>query len=206
MKLLTICCADIGSVAARRFGWASVAASGGDPQSGTDIAGLANHVAERLEAGAPVALGFECPLYVPLVDEPARLTSARRGEGNRAWCAGAGAGALATGLVEVPWLLRAIRERITTPRAAFVRWDDFVRAGSGCFLWEAFVTATAKRNSHADDAIAAVEAFRAALPDPNRSHALVDSDVMSLVGAAMLRIGWTSDLSVLAAPTLVIRA
>jgi len=117
-----------------------------------------------------------------------------------------GAGALATGLVEVPWLLRVIRERVAAPPAAFMKWDDFLRAGRGLLLWEAFVTGSAKRDSHANDAVAAVEAFRAALPDPTRAHALLDSEVLSLLGATMLRTGWTSDLMVLAAPTLVIRA
>jgi hypothetical protein len=128
--------------------------------------------------GRLIALGFECPLHVPLANEPAQLTSARRGEGNRAWCAGAGAGALATGLSEVPWLLRAIGQRLSAPTKAFIRWSAFAAEHRGLFLWEAFVTAAAKRDSHANDAVAAIEVFRATLPDPDRSHALQDADVV----------------------------
>jgi hypothetical protein len=205
MNGLFLFCADIGSVAAGRFGWACFDVTSGFLTSGTAIDELASRVAERLDSGAPVALGFECPLYVPLVEEVSRLTSARRGEGNRAWCAGAGAGALATGLAEVPWLLRAIRGRIKTPRAAYVRWSEFVQRGEGLFLWEAFVTAAAKRDSHVNDAVAAVEAFKASLPNADGAHALGDGEVMSLLGAAMLRTGWTEDLMVLTVPVLVIR-
>jgi hypothetical protein len=206
MDRLWIFCADIGSVAKSRFGWASLSTERNEFRSGTDIEVLVSQVAERLNSGDAVALGFECPLYVPLAHKPVHLTSARRGEGNRPWSAGAGSGALATGLAEVPWILRAIRARMSLPRPAFVRWDQFEDSGMGLFLWEAFVTSTAKRDSHANDAVAAVERFRDALPNAARSHALKDGEVFSLLGAAMLRTGWAADLSLMATPVLVIRA
>jgi hypothetical protein len=203
---LHIFCADVGSIAANRFGWAGSDVLGTRLTSGTKIEELASNIASLLSHRVPVALGFECPMYVPLATEPARLTSARRGEGNRAWCAGAGAGALATGLAEVPWLLRTIRQETGEAETPFVKWADFAAAGRGLFLWEAFVTSAAKRDSHSDDALAAVEAFRSALPDPTASHALIDGEVFSLLGAVLLRTGWTNDLGVLSQPTLVIRA
>ena len=60
MDRLWIFCADIGSVAASRFGWASLDTSCDAMQSGSEIEALADRVAERLEIGDPVALGFEC--------------------------------------------------------------------------------------------------------------------------------------------------
>lgn len=39
---------------------------------------------------------------------PVELTSSRQGEGSRAWSAGAGCGALATGLTETLWVLEYI--------------------------------------------------------------------------------------------------
>jgi hypothetical protein len=63
----------------------------------------------------PVALGFECPLFVPLNLQPEALTTARSGEGSRPWSAGAGCGALATGLVQVAWILRKIRQELQAP-------------------------------------------------------------------------------------------
>src|SRR5258708_25174372 len=100
---LTIACADIGSIRKGRFGWAlrdypeDLAARDDD----NDIAVFVREISQRLRDGRPVALGFECPLFVPLPEDPVELTRARKGEGNRAWCARAGAGALATGLTEV---------------------------------------------------------------------------------------------------------
>src|SRR6266540_1033323 len=62
-------CADIGSVPNGRFGWAR-----SEPdettierhRGGTEIIDLADGVGEDLAAGQPVALGFECPLFVPV--------------------------------------------------------------------------------------------------------------------------------------------
>lgn len=144
---------------------------------------------------------------MPIVSDPQSLGCKRPGEGSRPWSAGAGAGALATGLVQGLWLLDEIRSRVGDLNCcAYLRWPDFVEAGEGLFLWEAFVSGTGKRESHVADAQAAVEAFRAALPDLDRASCVTCDDVQSLVGAALLRTGWTTDLSVLATPSPVIRA
>src|SRR5437867_4377744 len=95
-------CADVGSVAAGSFGWASHPSREG--AAPTDIRALAEAVAEDLNAARRVALGFECPLFVPLADDPAELLSAREGDGSRPWSAGAGPTVLAVGLVEAAWI------------------------------------------------------------------------------------------------------
>jgi hypothetical protein len=145
-----IYCADIGSVPRGRFGWARA-----DPdeaavethRGGTEIVEFVEAVAKDLGAGRPVALGFECPLFVPVPEEPMRLGMARSGEGNRSWSAGAGAGALATGIVEVAWTLGELSAR--QPDLRFhLDWGEFARAGEGLFLWEAFVTDRAKAATH----------------------------------------------------------
>ena len=96
---MTICCADIGSVARGNFGWAGLS---GEPDreesSGSDIREFAAFVARSLAAEERVSLGFECPLWIPVADEPCRLTRARRGEGSRAWSAAAGSGFSRDGL------------------------------------------------------------------------------------------------------------
>lgn len=110
MQGLRVYCADVGSVATSRFGWY------GDHNAtgGGSIAELADRVARDLHERQPVALGFECPLFVPLVKDPQRLGCKRPGEA-LAWSAAAGTGALATGLVQVLWLLQDIRERVADP-------------------------------------------------------------------------------------------
>ena len=205
---VVVYCADIGSVPNRRFGWART--EGGrctvEPHhGGTEIAELVDAVAGDLAAGRPVALGFECPLFVPVTKDADRLGKARGGDGNRAWSAGAGAGALATGIVEVAWILSEVRKR-TDGVAVHLDWPEFRRARSGLFLWEAFVTDRAKASTHVDDATVAVTAFRESLPDPRAANAVEAERPLSLLGAALLWSNWSDDIALLHAPCLVIKA
>ena len=210
MRSLAVYCADVGSVKRGRFGWAR-----GQPQSddyllGTSIEKLVRAVADDLRSGALVALGFECPLFVPLREHPEELTNGRRGEGNRPWSAGAGCAALATGLTQVLWILRRLKQELADGLPSYLRWDQTPEDGPGLFLWEAFVSGGAKAtgdgNLHPHDAKLAVEVFLRALPDVDHENAIHEADVQSLVGAALLRSGWTNDVGVLAESCLVIRA
>lgn len=86
-------------------------------------------------AGVKVARGFECPLWVPVPDDPSGLTAGRAADGNRAWSAGAGASALAAGLTETAWILRQIslglRDRRASLPSAYLEWREFARADTG---------------------------------------------------------------------------
>jgi hypothetical protein len=199
---IVIACADVGTVAKGNFGWwSSLGESGNRPSA------LAEHLSAALNAGRPVALGFECPLFAPLLDDELCLTKARPGEGSRPWSAGAGCGALTTGLVQTAWVLREIRKQLVHPTSAFLSWPAFCASGSGLFLWEAFVSDNAKGISHTDDARLGVEAFAQALPDPMSINAITCSNgVYSFIGAALLRTGWSDDLHLLQEPCLVVRA
>lgn len=205
---LAIYCADIGSIPNDRFGWArtdTAAAMIEKHRGGTEIVDLIDSVAEDLATGWAVALGFECPLFVPVPGEPLRLGMARHGERNRSWSAGAGAGVLATGIVQVAWILSELRSR--GPNASpHLDWDQFRNAGSGLFLWEAFVSGGAKKKTHLDDATVAVDGFRDALPDPTHANAITADRPLSLLGAALIWSGWTDDVTFLRLPCLVIRA
>ena len=204
---ITICCADIGSVKRGRFGWASVSV-GPDQEtsSGKDIHKLTTLIANRLADGRRVALGFECPLWVPIADSPSDLTQAREGEGNRPYAAAAGATSLVTGLTEVAWILDQIRQA-SEGVEAFLDWGPFERVRSGLFLWEALATGQGKTDSHESDAKAAVDAFHRALPDPMSKNALTPtSRTRSLIGAAMLWSGWSEDVGLLSRPCVVIRS
>lgn len=198
---LLTACADIGSVAAGNFGWWS-----SDGDSGREPSTLATSVAAALNSDRPVALGFECPLFVPLADDEHLLTRARPGEGSRAWSAGAGCGALATGLVQAAWVLRAIRASLKSPRTGYLDWEAFSKAQSGLFLWEAFVSGKGKSSTHVADARTAGETFTRSLPNPISINAVACSTpVYSLIGAAMLRTGWSQSSEVLAQACLVIK-
>jgi len=197
----SVVCADIGSVAKGNFGWYS-----DDGSEGESASSLASCVSEILTNGQPVALGFECPLFVLLREDERKLTSARPGEGSRAWSAGAGCGSLATGIAQVPWILSAIKRQLPSNPPAFLSWSEFELRGTGLLIWEAFVSGASKRDTHTADARVAVEAFLASLPDPRRANAISsDSPVYSLAGSALLRAGWSSDTALLESDCLVIR-
>lgn len=208
---LCIYCADIGSVKRGNFGWSCGTFGNGTLEyrvdiDGTEIQDLTKCVAEDLNAGLSVSLGFECPLFVPIRENPRELTSARKGEGSRAWSAGAGAGALTTGLTEVVWILREIRQQLQTEALAYTDWELFTVANGGLFLWEAFISGKSKGDSHTADAEIGVQCFATALPDPTEHDAIDETSVHSLLGAALLRTGWSQDLGALGMPCLVLKA
>jgi alkylated DNA nucleotide flippase Atl1 len=202
--------ADIGSIASGNFGWARLDPQLGAAQversSGIEIAELVDAVAHDLHLGERgVALGFECPLFVPVPPDPLRLGAARPREGNRPFSGGPGTAAMVTGLVQAAWVLRSLRERC--PEAAsFLEWQEFTDACRGLYLWEAFVTGKAKGAAHVDDALIAATTFRDALPDPPAANAVKAERPLSLIGAALLWSGWSQETAVLYKPCLVIKA
>jgi alkylated DNA nucleotide flippase Atl1 len=202
--------ADIGSIASGNFGWARLDPGQGTPQvernDGTEIAELVDAVAHDLDVEERgVALGFECPLFVPVPEDPFLLGTARFGEGNRPFSGGPGTGALVTGLVQTAWILRSLRERC--PEAVtFLDWDEFTGAGRGLYLWEAFVTGKAKGAAHVDDALIAANTFRDALPNPPAANAVEAERPLSLIGSAVLWSGWSTELALLHKPCLVLKS
>ena len=85
------------------------------------------------------------------------LTSARLGEGDRAWSAGAGAGSLGReGLTETVWILDRVRRRMCVAAEVFAGWRPFRESAGGLFVWEAFVAKAAKSDTHHGDAELAV--------------------------------------------------
>lgn len=204
MMNLAVFCADVGSIKQKKFGWAGVLPDGTEI-SGTNIEEYAVEIARQIKNKTKVAIGFECPLFVPMRSDPVEVNSARKGEGNRSWSAGAGTGALATGLVEVLWVMNEISRIIGNPPKVAFQWPSFLETES-VFLWEAFVTSTAKGTGHTQDAQIAVAHFKDSLADITRANAINETEVLSLVGAAALRAGWATDIAVLSEQCLVIKA
>lgn len=205
---LSVACADVGSVARGRFGWAIRDLPGElrDVPEPASIQAFADTVIDRLAQGRSVALGFECPLFVPLRKDPTLLTRGREGDGNRPWSAGAGCGSLTTGLVETAWTLDRIRKGLTKEPRIFFDWAEFSAHRGSLFLWEAFVTGKSKSDTHRGDAALAVQAFCRALPQPESANRVNESRVYSLIGAALLRTGWSVPASILSSACLVVAA
>lgn len=205
MENISIFCADVGSIKAKKFGWAADTPDRNDILLGTDIEVFAELISSSISDGNKVAIGFECPLFVPMRNDPILVNSARKGEGNRSWSAGAGTGALATGLVEVLWVLNKVASLQGQPPKAELSWVTFINSDS-VFLWEAFVTSVSKGAGHAEDAAIAIKCFKSALPNMDDANAIEESSVLSLVGAAALRTGWSDNIDMLSEPCLVIKA
>ena len=216
---LHVYCADIGAMCDSKcknnFGWASqrVTTNNEHPRccNGKDMGDLVNHVAQDLKQGSKVALGFECPLWIPVRDCPEELTRSRKGEEN-SWSAPGGLGSMATGLVQVPWLLQAIHHKAPDARA-FLDWNCYQQSDHGLFIWEAYVSGKKNQitddtqDAHIQDATAAVAAFVKNLRSLRSSITLPpDSQPRSLIGAALLWAGWSEDQDLLQQSCIVIKA
>jgi len=188
----------------RHFGWARGrwAPNGVQLTHGSEeITELLKELRIDLQNGKPVALGFECPLFVPVRDNPDELTRGRAGEGSPAWSSNIGATVLATGVAQTVWILDRVRHAGVR---AFLSWPAFCEAGAGLFLWEAFVTADAK-GDHVQDAVTGVSLFASRVL-VGVASVVPEESVQSLIGAALLWSGWSKDLSLLRTPCVVMKA
>jgi hypothetical protein len=178
---------------------------------GTDLDECIEAIAAALGTG-PLALGFEAPMFVPARSTPDTLLSARRGECeggvSRAFSASAGATVLVVALVVVPYVLARLRAKIPQATATLDWRSPLVGCGS-LLLFEAFVTNQKKTadTRHIEDARLALEAFKRGMQNPTTfMSSVVESRCLSLLGAMLLRTGWTRDLEILSQPCLVVRA
>lgn len=205
---LTVTVVDIGAPG-RNLGWAM---DGPVTKDGDDLDACIKAVATGLRYG-PVALGFEAPMFVPFRNRAEILTKARQGESgpglpSRPFSASGGATVLVTALVVVPFVLNSLR-RLAPEANATLDWRTPLRAPGDLLLFEAFVTNQRKTadTRHVEDARLAVAAFRDGLRSPGGFvSAVSEPSLFSLLGATLLRTGWTTDLAVLSEPCLVVRA
>ena len=218
MSRLFIYCVDVGKNP-EHFGWARAVASwrGGRPTFDRSIAkrqaisDLVSYLRNDLRAGRPVAIGFECPLFIPVLRQDLGAFTKARPREPKAWSAGPGAAALATGLAELIHVLDAIRQD-NIP--AFLEWNQFSVTKRGLFIWEAYVTGAAHSEKHDprghhEDAKAGIRGFAKQLPDVRSCIPMEEDEhkgeTHSLVGSALLRTRWVESLEVLEQPCVVVR-
>lgn len=192
---------DIGSPEKGRLGWYSFHT--GNIVSGKDIDQLVFHLSE-LSAYAGIALGFESPLFIPARDDPNKLTSARLGEGNRAWSAGAGTGVLATGLVVISYILRKLKVLRPTISGTFLNQANLPQENEIAFF-EAFVSGSSKSTDHIGDAVvAANELIRRIKIGKIESDVTVNNS-LNLLAACLLHAGWPIETSLIKEPVIVVK-
>lgn len=195
-KLIAV--VDIGSPIGDKLGWATSSGSEGV----RDLDPLLHEVAEALKTG-PVALGFECPLWIPARTNLSNVLQQRVGENGRAWSAGAGANSLCAGLGVIQYFLSTLRCLAPTASATL----DFrspLQSPGELFLFEAFVSRLDKVGSHCDDARSVVDGFSNLSRDVSTAQRLLVEPSPNLLGALLLRTGWSKELSLLEAEMLVL--
>jgi hypothetical protein len=189
---------DIGKL--RNLGW--VVEGPSVNESGTDVDSCIKALASAMEAG-PLALGFEAPMFVPYGRKRCDLDKARKGDGDRAFSAAAGACVLAKGLVIVPYVLKGLQCRPEV-RLTF-KWRSRL-SKHDLLLFEAFVTHVGRSVSHVECARLALKQFPREWEErATFKSAIEEPCTMNLLGAMLLRAGWTKDLTMLCEPCLVVR-
>ena len=154
MDSISIFAVDVGSL--ENFAWAS-----DDGLQGKDGDTLTDAIANSFNAGRRIALGFECPLFIPVPLHWAGIGKSRLGEGNRSWSAGGGATVTTYGLHEVAWTLAQLRRIRHDKTPIFFSPESWLQSDEpGLLLWEAFISGADKGEDHAADAEVACRAFQ----------------------------------------------
>lgn len=152
---------DVGSP--KNFAWVH-----SENKFGTEGNKLIEAILNDIRDGKSPAIGFECPLFIPVPREWSQIGKARDGEGNRAWSGGAGGAVTCYGLHEIAWVLQKLKqglaaEGVVAPTLTFSP-DEWSAGDAYILLWEAFVSGKAKSKSknagHRGDAKIAMKAFQ----------------------------------------------
>jgi len=109
-------------------------------------------------------------------------------------------------LAEYSWIFQKLKEFTKSEILPSFDWTDFSNGTGNLFVWESFVSGKTKATTHVDDAIAAAKAFWSSLPDIEEANTVTAERPFSLVGAALLRAGLSSDLRLLKQSCVVISA
>ena len=144
-------------------------------------------------------------MFLELPENSKNLTSARQGEGDRAWSAAAGSCSLTTGLTEVLWVFNEIANKAGNNVKPTFCFEDIKSGKANFFIWEAFVSATSKGVSHCDDAKKAVEEFYKRLRKESLTSDVHVIRPYSLAGAALVRSGLTKDVNFISRQCLVVK-
>jgi hypothetical protein len=172
---------DIGSIRKNNFAWVRSIQqlAGTDFESfneGTDIDECVTSIKNDLINGMAIAIGLECPLFIPIPLQKRELGKARDNE-TIAWSASPAACVAMTGLQQLAYILKQTSEYWIDLSVDVKQWLANPQSKT-ILVWEAMVSSKAKgkkqkkesvgkkkkahnKNKHIADAKAAFEAFRA---------------------------------------------
>jgi len=203
-------CCDVGGPSS--LGWArmSIADLGRpDVEGGRSMRGLVTAITADLEADVPVALGFECPLFMPIPSEATLLSCGREHEGNRSMFAPAGGYVALLGLHLAAWSLSQLRRPGVGICLDAGNWS--CQGTASILIWEAFVSGPAhtRDGDHRRDAATAVIEFarRYGMGPPFASDVSLRANCasLSLAACAALWAGLSADLALLRSSVFVVR-
>lgn len=207
---LSIGAIDVGSINQGNLGWA-VQMPDQTLTTGTDLDKFIAAIAAASMAG-PVALGFEAPLFLPFRATARTLHKGRQGEGSPSWIGKVGCLVATQCLPIMAYAFSRIRS--LAPAVSVTFNSDPLPSRVGEFLiFEAFVAGpgklkhrSAEHPNHVADAVCVVTELRQRIDStlPLKSD-IIEDQVFSLVGAALLRAGWSDDVALLAQQCLVVR-
>lgn len=195
------------------MGWAVL--HEGRQTTGRHLGEFIDALSPHLVARRPVALGFECPLYVPKREDVQLMTGCRLGEEGVNWCGGPGASVLTTGIVQVNWVLAQLARRMPGSKGT-TRWAEFSCGQCQLFIWEAFITSRAGVevavdmkdgvSLHEGDALCGALAFRNVLVKEDQFPSdLQHEPALSLIGMHLLETGWSDDRSLMSESCSVLK-
>jgi hypothetical protein len=216
---IRVAAVDVGSVRSpSKFAWAACDAPRRNLiEHGADPEVAVSALVSGLMEGGQAAVLLEAPMAVPVPgSKPGAwrgLGKARAGEGNRPWSAGAGTGALATGLAQGAWMLRQLAAAVPKLTAT-TQPESWRRGGAQLLLAEAFITAAGKpepvpAGQDAADAAAAGLALVELLDSPETLASAVrcsPQDSFNLLAAMALWAELSIDPGELRADVLVVAA
>lgn len=192
---------DVGSIAGGNFAWTSSARG---KRGSIDINELVAEITRDIRSGGKIAIGFECPLFIPCPVASSDIGKARDCDGNKAYTSSVGASVAMTGLSQVAWILNEIHKTCPNTKAATSQ-HEFLNGEADILVWEAFVTGESKGKDHVQDAYIAMRAFQLNQEAEGKGTGDSSPNPMSFAGAIILWSGMASDPSLLRTPCIVIK-
>jgi hypothetical protein len=208
-----VACVDIGSPKKGNVGWSLL--HGETQSTGRDLPAFIALLEPHIRSGRTIAIGFECPLYVPKRADVTTMTDCRIGEEGLNWCGGPGASVLATGLAQTNWVLARMAE-LAPNATGTTRWHELQEGRCQFFFWEAFITSRAGAvvpialvegvSLHERDALAGALAFRQVVVTGRQFPSdLQDEGALSLIGMHLLETGLSKDMSLMSERCAVLK-
>lgn len=206
MDVVVFAC-DVGSTRRGNFGWARVVQESGgfSVKKGKWIDGCVQAMLGDVREGRSLALGMECPLFIPVPNESKDLSRGRKGEGNRSCFAPVGGYVATLGLHQLAFILKKM---LGCEMALVLEAERWVNERKSVLLWEAFVSGKVHSKDHCRDAATAATAFMRKFLSGKLSTDVPTEEpgeVLSLVGCALLWAGWPGQVDFLRKPVLVVR-